>query len=250
LGVDSENKEDYFKAVELFELAVNKIDLENDPISLNDYLVATDRLVDINTYHLANPNSGIYWLEKRRHYLLAVDEIVKNQKKLIRLYIDFLGDYNRASIEAQSLLGYDLKIDDKCQIIFDLGLSLFELNRHDEALQEISQCLGNIPIQKALAYKLATLEIDLLMAKKRYQDAIYRIEVLKDTFKDLDVEQNLKLTQALAFEEIYDFQSANKVLSELLEDSSYADKGYLRLRLERLKQKETQQAGARLRKPK
>lgn len=250
LGQEYENTEEYFKAIEVYQLAVEKMDIETESSHRELFLLATERIAEINTYQLTNPGAGLYWLKKRREYLLSSEDLLKNQQKIIRLHMDFLGDYNQAVVEAQSLLGYELMIDDKCKIILDLSLALFNLNRQDEAMQEVSQCLGNIPLQKALAFKLASLEIDILMAKKRHQEAIFRIESLRDTFNELDVEQSIKLTHALALEEIKDFQSAKKILNDLLTGPSYSDKGYIKLRIERLKQKETQQAGARLRKPK
>jgi hypothetical protein len=250
LAYQHELNENYFKAAELYELAISKSNIEKNENDLNIYLKASERLADINTYHLANPKVGLYWLKQRRPYLIHTDEIIQNQKKIIKLYMDFLGDYEQVVIEAYGVLSYELSIDDRCPLILDLSLALFQLNRQDEAEQELSQCLGNIPIQKSLAFKLASLEIDILMARKKHQQAIYRIETLKDEFKELDVEQNLKLTQALAYEELGDYSLAQKVLTELLEDQKYLDRGYIKLRIERLKQKETQQAGARLRRKK
>lgn len=248
LATEAENKEDYFKAVELYELAVQKLDEESK--DSRPYLQATDRLAEIYTYHLGNPISGLYWLKQRRAHLVDTVSLVQNQKKMIRLHMDFLNDYNQAVVEAQSLLGYELNIEDRCQINLDLGLALFQLNRQDEAMRETSSCLGNIPISKPLAFKLSNLEIDILMAQKKHQDAIYRIELIKDTFQELDVDQSLQLTQALAYEELGDFGSAFRVLNALMLNSKYSDKGYIKLRLERLKHRESQQAGARLKKRK
>jgi len=250
MALKYESDENYFKAVELYELAIAKSNFDKHENDLELYLKASARLADINTYHLGNPKTGSYWLKQRRPYLVSSDEIIQNQKKLIRLYMDFLGDYEQVVIEAYGVLGYELSIDDKCLVVLDLSFALFQLNRQDEAERELSQCLGNIPIQKSLAFKLASMEIDILMAQKRHQQAIYRIETLKDEFKYLDVEQNLKLTQALAYEELGEYVAAQKVLGDLLEDPQYLDKGYIKLRIERLKQKEVQQAGARLRRRK
>ena len=246
-----ENQEDYFRAVEFYEFAIKKMDLENDPTQKNNYLIVTEKLADLNTYHLANPKTALHWLKKRREWLTDRDELVRNQKKIVKLYIDFLSDFEQAVVEAQGLLGYDFSIEEKCSLFLDLGLALYQLKRLEEAKKEISQCLGNIPLKKELAYKLAVLEIDILISEKRYQDVIYQIENYKKIFYDLDVDQDLKLTQALSYEEIQDFYNARQILNELLMDTKYNDKGYIKLRLERLKQKELQQAGLRLKaKPK
>jgi hypothetical protein len=250
LASKHEAQEDYFKAVELYELALQKIDLDQQEDLLPSFLLGSERLFELYTYQLSNPKAGLYWLEKRRSLLTDSPQIIQNQKKMIRLYMDFLNDYKAVVVESQGLLAYDLSLQDQCHIRLDLGLALFQLHKQAEAEEEIGSCLGNIAISKALSFKLASLEIDILIAKKQYQIAIDRIEFLKDTFKDLDVEQSLQLTLALAYEEMEDYVLSGNILKTLLNDSNYSDKSYIQLRLDRLLQKELQQAGARLKRKK
>lgn len=239
----AELREDYFKAVELYEIAY-KTSLPDEQLSKKSQVV--DKLADIYTIQLKNPQAALAWLEIKKTLVISPEQMVATQKRIIRLALDYLSDYQKAVAESYKLLAYELPTLEKCQAVLDLATSLYQLTRLDEALQEISVCLEKNDLDQGLAYRLITIEIDLLLAQKDHSKAIKRIQDAKLRYTDLDTEQNLQLTHALILEDMEDFASAREILASLLEDSSYLDKEYLRLRMERLKVRESQQAGARL----
>lgn len=245
----AEQNEDFFKAISLYEKAYEVCKHKEEEEKKEKCIEIIKKLADIYLINLKNPKQSLYWLDEKAASLSSTDQIIATQKRRVRILLDHMGDYQKTVIEIQKLLSYEMPIAERCEIIYDLGMAHYQLTHFDEVLMEIKNCLGNIPINKALFYKLATLEIDTLMAQKKHQQVIYNAGLLlQDYDVDEDKKRALLLTQALAYEEQGDFTSARNLIEGILKKARIEDRSYFLLRLERLKMRESQQAGARLKK--
>ena len=241
LALDQEKQEKYFPAVTLYQKAYQPTALQSD---LN-FRIA-ERVSELYLNQLRNPEQALYWLNQIKINTSNSAALVQAQTKIIRVALDFLNDYPMAAREARKLLSYELNINEKCAVVYDLSFALYQLRQLEEANQEIKICLGNIPIDRHLSFRLLTLEVDILLALDRAAQALDRLAFLKNNFKELDHDSKLDLTESMILEEQGNFEGARQVIQRLIQNQNYSDIPFLKLRLEKLKARESQQAGARL----
>lgn len=238
-----EKKEDFFKAAELYERAYFSIP---EDVQKKDKIEVLEKLSNIYLMHLKNPKQALFWLDKIKTQSVDPKDLINSIMRSLRIRIDYLSDYELATRDARSLLSFDLSISEYCQVIYDLSFALYQLRKFKESTSELKDCLGNIPIEKALQFRLAKLEIDILVAQDKHLLALDQLENLKMQFADLDKDQSLSFLEAIIREDQGDFQGAQVVIKKIIESNQYSDPQFLTLRLQKLKEREQQQAGARL----
>lgn len=246
MATQKEEKEDYFKAAELYEKAFYSG--FNEPQTTTKKIEILGRLSNIYLVQLKNPKQAIVWLDKIKLEATDSKDLIKSITSSLRIRIDYLGDFELAAKDARSLLNFELTISEYCHVIYDLSFALYQMRKFTEAASEIKECLGNIPIDKALQFRLAKLEIDILVAQDKHLIALDRLVHIKSLFAEMDKDQSLSFLEAIIREDYGDFQGAQAVIKQILSKNQYSDRQFLVLRLEKLKQREFQQAGARLQK--
>ncbi|MCS6838617.1 MAG: tetratricopeptide repeat protein [Bdellovibrionaceae bacterium] len=244
LGIKALDSKDYMKAVSLFERSFEELKLDQMECHERCFQVAGE-IAQIYLFNLKNPHQAIQWLRVQRLFVTNETDLINLQKQIIRLSVDYLNDHKIAVTEAYKLLNFNLNLQDFCEVIFSLTSSLFELGDRQAALREVSQCLGNIPISETLQFNLAKLEVDILMSEKKYDQVIDKLKILIQRFDQRDHDGGLRLQLALAYEEQGLFAKAYELLDEVARRDP-KEQRYIHLRKERLRYKEKNQAGAKL----
>lgn len=233
-------KQNYDKAAAYWERALH------DPwLSRDETLNLLDRLIRAHKF-LKNNEKLLELLYIKRNFLHD-NQFVENQISILEILSEIPRWSSWLEVEAYRTLTLPLDWNQKCTILQILAQSLMQKRQYEEAYQEIEACLGNIPIDRKLAFSLGRIEVDLLVQKKEWLKAADRLQVIIQEFPEFNQDNELEFSLAQLFESIFEYDRALQVLDSLkVSDVSQA---YLNFRKSRILFKKKQKAGAKLRVP-
>ena len=169
------------------------------------------------------------------------DERKKAEEAVAQIQFDNLLDYDQAVIEYEKLLNLECSPDEKFRFRLNLAKSYFHLNNLDQALHELDVILAENPGPEDL-FETEILKSNVLVSAKKLNDAAASFEKILKDFPDRSKKDNVGLNLVVVYEELKDFGRAIDVLERMR--PGYPNPDFLDLRIQRLKERKTNQPGA------
>jgi len=246
-AIQLEQNTNYLEAKKLYERALEHCKKEDTV--LPECLIAVDKIVDLSLNQFREPQKALYWLNYKMIWSNEISNVIGAQKLRMRIFLDYLSQYNQAVVEAEKILNIDsLSLNDRCEIVLELSTAHFQLRQFNLAEKELASCLGNIPIEEPLKEKLIRIEIDLLLAQKKNSEAIDRIKYAIGYLKNDQDIRGYQSMLSLLYEQTNNPEESSKLLKALIDKSSGEEKNYYQTRLERLKLHTENLPGAKFKK--
>lgn len=165
----------------------------------------------------------------------------KAEEAIAQIQFDNLLDYDQAVMEYEKLLNLDPTPDEKFRFRLNLAKSYFHLNNLDQALHELDVILEQKPDPDDL-FETEILKSNVLVSSKKLNEAAASFEKILKDFPDRSKKDNVGLNLVVVYEELKDFGSAIDVLERMR--PGYPNPDFLDLRIQRLKERKTNQPGA------
>jgi tetratricopeptide (TPR) repeat protein len=170
-----------------------------------------------------------------------VDERRVAQKSVAQIYFENLQDYDQAVIEYEKLLKLEQRPAEAFHFRLNLAKSHFQLNNIDQALNEIDVLLAHSKFP-AEVFEAKVLKATTLIAAKRQSEAAQLWEELLKEFPEKSQKENVALNLVVCYEDMNEFGKAIEVLERMSATDAHPE--YLKLRIQRLKERKANQPGA------
>ncbi len=237
-------EQDYESGLKIYLKAYESA--REDQVHSAELVVIIDKILE--TYRLYDPKSP----DREKWYLikrLKSDDFVSAQKEYIRYLAEEKNDDKRVISESQKTLSFDLSYNDRCEIVYYLSSSLLQEKQIDSAASELEVCLGNIPIDKKLSFKLRQLELDILSLKQEWLTLLDRTRLMIESFPEFNSEHQLEWIYVNTLEQLGKWEECEEWLRRLGAEGQL-ESAYVQFRLRRIEFKKQNSPGARLRKTK
>lgn len=179
-----------------------------------------------------------------RHLILKAhdhEERKTAQKYIAQIQFENLLDYDQAVLEYEKLLRMDNPPSAASRYRLNLAKSHFHLNNLDQAANEIDILLSHKPTEDEI-FEAKTLKANILVSAKRLPEAAEVFEQILRDFPERSKKHNMALSLVVCYEELKDFHKAIDVLERMKPE--YPNPDFLKLRIERLRERMSNQPGA------
>ncbi|MGZ3690854.1 MAG: tetratricopeptide repeat protein [Pseudobdellovibrio sp.] len=170
-----------------------------------------------------------------REIILSSDDETQRilaQESIAEIYLENIQDYNSALKELQVLepLLTDTKKKEKTRL--RIAQALFLTGKNDQALDEIQSAEKYI---KFTGTNFLKLKAEILLAQKKYKEAISAYDELKTKDPTFFADENLFIATSIVYEENEQYTEALNYLTK--NQALIKDKPYYELRIKRLKER-------------
>ncbi len=157
---------------------------------------------------------------------------ISAQESIAEIYLENIQDYNKALKELQILepLLTDSKKKEKTRL--RIAQALFLTGNNQQAIEEILSAEKYIKLNSVNFLKL---KAEVLLAQKKYKEAIVAYEELKNKNAQFFADENLYIATSIVYEENEQYTEALNFLVK--NQTLIKDKPYYELRTKRLKEK-------------
>ena len=220
-----ENEKGHYRAA--VDLLEKTSQLEKDNFNKYKYLGEAARII---RFELQEYERSIR--ELRTIILGSEDESqrIAAQEAITEIYLENLQNYESALKELQILepLLNDSKKKEKIRL--RIAQSLYLTGHNQQALEEITSAEKYIKFQ---SLNFSKLKAEILLAEKKYKDAIQTYEDIRNRNQQYFADENLYIATSVVYEENEQYTDA---LNYLVKNESFVkDKPYYDLRIKRLK---------------
>ena len=221
----AENEKGHYRAA--VDLLEKTSQLEKDNLNKYKYLSEAARII---RFELQDYERSIR--EFRNIILGSEDESqrIAAQEAITEIYLENLQDYESALKELEILepLLNDSKKKEKIRL--RIAQTLYLTGHNQQALEEISSAEKYIKFQ---ALNFSKLKAEILLAERKYKEAIQTYEDIRSKNQPYFAEENLYIATSVVYEENEQYTDA---LNYLLKNEAFVkDKAYYDLRIKRLK---------------
>lgn len=157
---------------------------------------------------------------------------ISSQKALAEVYFDNLQNYTQALKEMLVLEPRLKNQEDREALKLKIIRCLYLTGQNQQALEEINTSLSKVKYELLNFLKL---KAQVLVAMKKYQEAIDTYQKIYDKDQRFFENENLFIAASVVYEENEQFESALKYLNKY--EKQIKDKAYLELRYKRLKER-------------
>jgi tetratricopeptide (TPR) repeat protein len=169
------------------------------------------------------------------------EERLQAQVNIAQIYFENLLDYDEAVEEYERLLRLQLKPDDAFHFRLNLAKSHFQLNNLEQAGNELDVLLAQKHTSDEV-FEAKVLRANILVAQKKQADAAVLWQDIMKEFPERSKKENVALNLVVCYEEQKDFGKAVEVLERMKAD--YPNPEFLDVRIQRLKERQSNQPGA------
>lgn len=169
------------------------------------------------------------------------DERKEAERAVAQIEFENILDYDQSVIEYEKLLNLDPNPEEKFRFRLNLAKSHFHLNNLDQALHELDVILEEKPDPDEV-FETEILKSNVLVSAKKLTEAAASFEKILKEFPDRSKKDGVGLNLVVVYEELKDFGSAIDVLERMR--PGYPNPDFLDLRIQRLKERKTNQPGA------
>ncbi len=169
-------------------------------------------------------------------------ERIAAQEMIANINFENLADYEQAIVEYSKLLSLKPDTDAAFRYRLNLAKSYFNLNQFQQATMEVDVLLKETTSSQQ-RFDLLVFKGNLLLTTKRLEEAIELFEGMIKEFPERSTKENVRLSLALSYEELSQFQKAIEILSKMRDH--YPHPEFIDLKIARLKGRLENLPGAR-----
>ena len=160
---------------------------------------------------------------------------------IAQICFENLLDYGQAVSEYERLLRLQLKPEEAFHFRLNLAKAQFQLNNLEQSGNELDVLLAQKHSDDE-AFEAEVLKANILVAQKKQADAALLWEKILKDFPERSKKENVALNLVVCYEEQKDFGKAIEVLERM--KSNYPNPEFLEIRIQRLRQRRSNQPGA------
>jgi tetratricopeptide (TPR) repeat protein len=169
------------------------------------------------------------------------DERRAAQRNIAQIYFENLLDYAQSVTEYERLLHLENPPEEAFKYRLNLAKAQFQLNNLEQATDELDVLLSQKRTDEE-AFDAKSLKANILVAGHHLSDAASAWEQILKEFPERSKKENVAMNLVVCYEELKDFGSAIDVLERMKAD--YPNPDFLNIRIERLKERKSNQPGA------
>lgn len=238
---DLKKAEEHSNSAE-FEKAINildKIILRNEPGYYT--LKAAREAARIAYFDMKEFARAIKFYDHLIVYSKDPEERLFARKQIADIYFNTL-NYKKAIEEINKFINEEKDLKVISEFKLKLAKSYYHEKDFYQANSEIESLLKG-PIADEEKFKANLVKSDILVAEKKYSEAISVLTSILDKYPEKSLEEKVPITLSLVYEDNNDFKSAILIMEKYSE--KLVDKDYAEIRLNRLKQRQKNAPGAR-----
>lgn len=179
-----------------------------------------------------------------KHLILESPDPIERknaQRSIAQIYFENLQDFDQAVIEYEKLLKLENAPDEAFRYRLNLAKSHLQLNNSEQALNELNYLLEKSPGNEQI-FDIKMIKANVQASNRQLTEAATTWENIMKEFPERATKEKVGLNLAVCYEELKNFDKAIEVLEGMR--ASYPEPDFLDKRIERLKERASNQPGA------
>lgn len=203
---------------------------------------AASQAADISYQDLKNYQEALRYYKFLVIHQQNLLESIEAQKKIIEIVTTHLNDYQQAVTEISRILEQPLKPDEKKKYRLELSRSYFYTNNFFQSKVEAERLINRQDPKDPNNFDPMQMLANIALAEKKIEDAVSIYLKLIEYFPERSIKEQIVLNLAVCYEELKDYDKATAALEKAL--PSYPQPDFLKIRIQRLKQRKANLPGA------